>query len=571
MGDNQIAGHLAETLRHAVAFHNADLTPGQRRLVEEGFRRGEILLLVATSTLSMGVNLPARNVVVLPFSWAGEMEASPEKRLLLPQEWSNRAGRAGRDAGAFGRAILPATSPKEVDLYRRHFFEGTPQRLPLHLSEREVLSGGPVFVLWGYETESDLSALLAAAPSGQARLRPSLDAPDWAAAARDSLARAAAAGLLRRRRDRYACTRLGRTVAELGLGLVEAEAITAFWKRLETVPPEGLLVFFACLLEPARQAVFPVEHSAQARQGYVEELRDWAGSSLEDVEEGLSERARWEERHEVAAKKALALRAWMAGEPGAALEERFHAPEGRFHELADTLAWLCQSCLSIGRTLGRDLEALDGLPTRARFGLPAELLGLLSYRVPGLGRAEFLQLWREGFSTPEDLAAAPRETLVSMLLPETAAALYEALAPLRRTTIAANEDLPGPDRLDVCGRPAGRRVVVLLNGRRVLHSLRSFELLVRIAWGRLHGHAWVARDKLGIPPQYVTQYLSRLRRELAAGQSPPGESLVEGDGTGRLRLRVAPGNLRMDADQLALAWPELHLPNDRSCPQLVDC
>ncbi len=572
MGDNQVGAHLAETLRHGAAFHNADLTPDQRRLVEQGFRSGEIILLAATSTLSMGVNLPVQNVVILPFSWSGATETSPERRLLLPQEWSNRAGRAGRDSRRFGRAILPATSPKERDIYHRQFFEGLGQRLPLNLSQQEVVRSGPVFVLWGYATDQQLREFLAATPSGCARLRPSVDAPDWERAAGEALARATAAGLVRKRSGgRHACTRLGRVVAELGLGVAEAEAIVQFWQRVEGEPGEGLLLFFAGLLEPARQAVFPLEGSANRRQGYVEELRDWLSDSLEQVEEGLCERARWEEAHEAAAKKALALRAWMEGEPGAALEERFHAPEGRFHELADTLAWLLEGCLSVGRTLGRELEGLEGLPARARLGIPPELLPLLPYRVPGMGRAELLQLRREGFTTPEDLAAAPEETLAAVLTPETGAALYRAVAGLRRSVIAANQDLPAADTLDVQGRPVGRRAAVLLNGRTVLLAPRSLGILARLAWGRRRDHGWVPRDRLGVPPEYVGQYVSRLRRELSPYQIEPGTSLVEGDGTGRLRLRVAAENLRLDPEQLAVYWPGLHLPVHKSCPQLVDC
>ena len=53
---------LRKVLSRGVAFHNADLTIGQRRLIEEGYRRGEIKVIFSTTTLAMGVNLPAETV-----------------------------------------------------------------------------------------------------------------------------------------------------------------------------------------------------------------------------------------------------------------------------------------------------------------------------------------------------------------------------------------------------------------------------------------------------------------------------------------------------------------------------
>ena len=47
-----------------IAFHNASLTYQDRRIVEELFIAGFLKIICTTSTLSMGVNLPARLVVV---------------------------------------------------------------------------------------------------------------------------------------------------------------------------------------------------------------------------------------------------------------------------------------------------------------------------------------------------------------------------------------------------------------------------------------------------------------------------------------------------------------------------
>jgi len=51
---------LVQALRCGVAFHNADLSPTEREVVVAGFRAGLLDVIVATSTLAAGVNLPAQ-------------------------------------------------------------------------------------------------------------------------------------------------------------------------------------------------------------------------------------------------------------------------------------------------------------------------------------------------------------------------------------------------------------------------------------------------------------------------------------------------------------------------------
>ena len=95
---------LTSLLPRGLAFHHAGLLPGLKVLVETLFARGYLRAVFATDTLALGVNLPARTVVVGSLSkFDGQ-----EMRLLTPNEYRQLTGRAGRRGmDVHGSAIIP--------------------------------------------------------------------------------------------------------------------------------------------------------------------------------------------------------------------------------------------------------------------------------------------------------------------------------------------------------------------------------------------------------------------------------------------------------------------------------
>lgn len=83
---------FADALRAGIAAHHAGLLPAFKECVEEAFVRGLVKVVFATETLALGINMPARSVVLEKLvKYNGESHAD-----ITPGEYTQLTGRAGR-------------------------------------------------------------------------------------------------------------------------------------------------------------------------------------------------------------------------------------------------------------------------------------------------------------------------------------------------------------------------------------------------------------------------------------------------------------------------------------------
>src|SRR5829696_6526545 len=81
-----------EGLLAGLAAHHAGLVPAFKETVEECFVRGLVKAVFATETLALGINMPARSVVLERLvKWNGEAHVD-----VTPGEYTQLTGRAGR-------------------------------------------------------------------------------------------------------------------------------------------------------------------------------------------------------------------------------------------------------------------------------------------------------------------------------------------------------------------------------------------------------------------------------------------------------------------------------------------
>jgi ATP-dependent RNA helicase HelY len=114
--DRHVLGYhdFVDALTRGIAAHHAGMLPAFKEVVEELFTRGLVKVVFATETLALGINMPARTVVIEKLDkWNGETHAD-----VTPGEYTQLTGRAGRrglDVEGHGVVLWqPGMNPREL-------------------------------------------------------------------------------------------------------------------------------------------------------------------------------------------------------------------------------------------------------------------------------------------------------------------------------------------------------------------------------------------------------------------------------------------------------------------------
>src|SRR3954466_10593147 len=107
-------GEFSDALQRGIASHHAGMLPVFKEVVEQLFSEGLVKVVFATETLALGINMPARSVVLESLvKWNGEAHVD-----LSPGEYTQLTGRAGRrgiDIEGHGVVLwTPGFDPRHV-------------------------------------------------------------------------------------------------------------------------------------------------------------------------------------------------------------------------------------------------------------------------------------------------------------------------------------------------------------------------------------------------------------------------------------------------------------------------
>ncbi|HOJ33411.1 MAG TPA: DEAD/DEAH box helicase [Candidatus Hydrogenedentes bacterium] len=441
---------LVDLLTRGVAFHNADLSREERRTVEESFRNGELFVIVSTSTLAAGMNLPAQNVFIASEKWRYDSRfGMPWRTPILRAEFENMGGRAGRygTSNAFGRAILVAESPFDAETLWRRYVEGTREEVQPRVGQTPIDDHIIRLVAAGVSrSEEELAAFLGGTLTGEWIWLRTLSAEEVRIRARNALGRAADNGMLERcsAEGTWEATPLGMAAASKGIRVQTARELADWvrnsvareWSAIDLMlataqTPDGRM-----LQTPlSAQEYYHGDYLGRLKQATQQEplvgdvpLNQFRNSNAQPL---------YDEVRSI--KTVLFLQDWIEETPVFDIETRHHVLLGQLIAAAEQVSWLIDATAAIALALAapaRFIHRLNRLSERVRLGVREESLELAQLNSPRLSRSAVIALSSRGLHHAEALASLSTEYLSEWMNEDDARAL---LAWARTKSPVSNE------------------------------------------------------------------------------------------------------------------------------------
>jgi helicase len=431
---------LLEVIGSGIAFHNSDLSPEEREIVERHFRGGTIRALFSTSTLAVGMNLPVKNVVLDHRRWQylrryGRWSLEDVSR----SEYENMSGRAGRLSLVedFGRSILVAYSPFEADVWLDHYAGGEFEEIRPTLRDAPLEDHVLDLMASGLATSrADLDEMLLSSFTGTVHWAQKMSRDEFGEALAKAIAIGLAGGLLRDLDEgRLEVTDVGRVCAAKGVGVATGAVLASWAVGAKATAVEDLEVLAVAGRTPAGDDVYV---------GLTKEERnraDYRGSLLARVAvAGVSARpvfaeiandlASLEYDATKAHKKILLLADWVAEGRTKDLETTYHVWAGAVRRIGEEYGWIVDALAGVTRASGwpdARVAVIEELAQRLAFGVAADGLGVARLRVKGLGRAMIRRLVDAGLRDPASLKAAGRDGVAGVLKHKAATAALWAV------------------------------------------------------------------------------------------------------------------------------------------------
>ena len=534
---------LLSLLSKGIAIHNADLSWEERNLVERYFRKDEIRVLLSTSTLAMGINLPAKNVFIPQKKWHTPRRGSQLSMTdITKAEHENMGGRAGRlgFVGEFGRAILVTSSPFHKKALYDYYVKGGFEKLRPALKEEDIDLYCLNFVASGIcSTEEGIESFLLSTYTGISCWKGAAERDQsgtFSARIRNVVEKCLSWGLLKRDvQEKLQATERGKVTAQMGISIDTCLNLLKWMELCDPLRVSDLEVLVAAVLTTDAREIHVPLSKREFRESRYRSLFHKEVQNLGETDKvlfksilGPSHRLLYDQ--ERALKKAMVLNAWLSSAPTKEIEQTHGLFSGAIKKMGEEFSWLVEAISTLAKTEGwpeQVTKKMDLLSERLSSGVDLKGLSLAKLKIRGLGRGYISRLVGNGYDSTEALAELPVEELEKFLPGDLARRVAKEVSRLAKPTSspAVKEDA----RAEVRGSKSNAVLIVdkkhpgtiEFRGRTVKFTSKQFWLLASlagspgkcVAYDAIYKKMW--GDSVAVETQQISYHKAQLLKKLS--------------------------------------------------------
>jgi helicase len=410
---------LARCIRKGTAFYHSGLLLKQRSLIEEVYKRGLIKVIVSTTALAFGVNLPNFRAVVRDVKRYYPGMGSVYLPVLEIEQMFGRSGRPQFDR--WGEGILITKRKRDEKELERIYIHGELEEISSKISSESALRFHFLSLISNRfcESENELISFLKKTFFGRKH-----DISFLTEKSKEILIVLENWGFLISKEIRengdvvdkkISPTKIGKRISQLYLDPLTAHVFIENLKDCKKASNFTLL----CLLSQAQELKPSLSLTRKEQVEIETEILENEGFFFfqipdefeEDYEEFLGE-----------AKLAKIFCSWIEEEKEKDIMKKFKITPGELRSRLEISDWLLYSILEISKFIPFEKEIkkmIRKLKIRLKYGVKEELISLVS--LEGVGRVRARILFEAGFKNLRDLKKASTERLTKVLKSESLA------------------------------------------------------------------------------------------------------------------------------------------------------
>ncbi|MCE8426317.1 MAG: ATP-dependent DNA helicase [Candidatus Methanoperedens sp.] len=420
----ETARKLAKCVENGSAFHHAGLISEQRKIIENGFRKGLIKVIAATPTLAAGLNLPARRVIIKGYR---RYDVNFGQTPIPVLEYKQMAGRAGRPhLDPYGESVLIAKTLDEMEELMRQYVLSDVEKIWSKLGSENALR------------THILSTIVTGFARSMAELLDFMGATFYSVQQEPGSLKVIIEKVIEFlvvkkmviEQNGLFPTRLGELVSRLYIDPMSASIII---EGLDMIDEKPILYTEFTLLHLVSRT--PDMRQLYLRSNDYEWLSDIV---MEHNTEFVQIPPQFKTDYEwflSEVKTACVMLDWINEKKEDEIVNRFGIGEGDIRALAETTQWLVHSMAEIGSFLKKSTaKKAHELVQRVEYGASPELLDLIQIR--GIGRVRSRKLFNAGYHDMEVLRMADQNAIAKIIGTKTAIKVLKQIG----TTVSLKEE-----------------------------------------------------------------------------------------------------------------------------------